>query len=792
MPTRTILGLVGAAALCTTAAPSLATWSIILVDTRSGEIALGSCTCLTALDLQGRTPVVIVGVGAATAQSASDTTQYNRTFIRDRMAEGLAPAEIVTALSAFDSSHTLRQYGIVDTRGRAATFTGQDAGAWAGGQTGEFLYSYAGRAGHVVYAVQGNVLTGAPVVQAAVDALRNTDGDLPARLMASMEAARAMGGDGRCSCPGGVTSCGAPPPTFTKSAHIGYMIVARAGDRDGATGVYATGPSSSHAAVTDINADGRPDLAVLNATAAATISLLANQSAPGARFAQFGPAGPNQAIAPGSRVLGFADITGDTVADLVTLTDTVISVKPGLGGTAFGPSITQPLPGIGSWLAIRDIDAQNGPDVVALTTNAMLATALNDGAGALQAPLTRGAGTGPTGFAIADIDGNNSLDAVVVSRGTARLLVLKGNNNGTYTASTPVLTPPSPQSVALADFNGDGFIDAACANQGVSPSVTIYFNDGSGLFSLAQTLPLTAAPTEIVTGDFNADGHADLAMGTTASRFFTLVGSASGTFVMGSDSPVFFGINRITASDLNADGRTDIVYPIVTQGAVGVSTARPDGSFPPQSGTGGGNYFLTLNVPNQAAGAPDPVFQLQAQFDAWRAGLTGKVDAVQSRTTDARLILGNAGLLRVALRDWRGEPVTTPGMTVTIRRVDGGPGNITAGPAAQTAPGEFEFVMTAADPADYRTDSFEITVQEAGRSVVLMPLASARVWQCPTDFDGDHDTGTDADIEAFFACLAGDCCALCLDTDINGDGDTGTDADIERFFALLVTGGCEP
>ena len=792
MPTRILPALAGAAGLFFAAATAQATWSIILVDTSTGEVALGSCTCLTALDLQGRTPVVIVGIGAATAQSASDTTQYNRTFIRDRMAQGMAPADIVTALSTFDGSHTTRQYGMVDTLGRAATFTGQDAGAWAGGQTGEFLYSYAGRAGRVVYAVQGNVLTGEPVVQAAVDALRNTDGDLPARLMASMEAARLMGGDGRCSCPGGVTSCGAPPPTFTKSAHIGYMIVARAGDRDGATGVYATGPSSSHTAVTDFNADGRPDVAVLNATAAATISLFANQSAPGARFAQFGGMGPNLSIAPGSRVLGFADITGDTVADLVSLTDTVISIKPGLGGTSFGPSVTQPLPGIGSWLAIRDIDGQNGLDVVALTTNAMLATALNNGAGALQPPLTRGAGTGPTGFAIADIDGSGSLDAVVVSRGTARLLILKGNNDGTYTASSPVLTPPSPQSVALADFNGDGFIDAACANQGLSPSVTIYFNDGTGLFSLAQTLPLPAAPTEIVTGDFNADGHTDLAMGTTASRFLTVIGSASGSFVLGSESPVFFGINRITAADLNADGRTDIVYPILTQGAVGVSTARPDGTFPPQSGTGGGNYFLTLNVPNQTAGAPDPVFQLQTQFDAWRASLTSKSDAVQSRTTDARLYLGNPGVLRVALRDWRGEPVTTPGITLTIQRVAGGPGNITAGPAAQTAPGQFEFPMTAVDTGDYRSDQFEITVHEAGRSIVLMPLARARVWQCPTDFDGDHDTGTDADIEAFFACLAGDCCPLCLDADVNGDGDTGTDADIEWFFRLLVTGGCEP
>ena len=60
------------------------------------------------------------------------------------------------------------------------------------------------------------------------------------------------------------------------------------------------------------------------------------------------------------------------------------------------------------------------------------------------------------------------------------------------------------------------------------------------------------------------------------------------------------------------------------------------------------------------------------------------------------------------------------------------------------------------------------------------------------DFDGDGDVGTDADIEAFFACLAGNCCATCFGggADFNGDGDIGTDADIEAFFRVLAGGDC--
>jgi hypothetical protein len=58
------------------------------------------------------------------------------------------------------------------------------------------------------------------------------------------------------------------------------------------------------------------------------------------------------------------------------------------------------------------------------------------------------------------------------------------------------------------------------------------------------------------------------------------------------------------------------------------------------------------------------------------------------------------------------------------------------------------------------------------------------------DFNNDGDAGTDADIEAFFACLAGNCCSTCGTADFNRDGDAGTDLDIEAFFRVLAGGTC--
>jgi hypothetical protein len=62
---------------------------------------------------------------------------------------------------------------------------------------------------------------------------------------------------------------------------------------------------------------------------------------------------------------------------------------------------------------------------------------------------------------------------------------------------------------------------------------------------------------------------------------------------------------------------------------------------------------------------------------------------------------------------------------------------------------------------------------------------------CRNDFNGDGAVGTDADIEAFFACLSGNCCPTCPpNADFNCDGGVGTDADIESFFRVLSGGPC--
>ncbi|MBL8898875.1 MAG: DUF1028 domain-containing protein [Planctomycetes bacterium] len=206
------------------AQPVRATWSILIIDVTTGEVAVGIATCLTGFDLKPNTIVVVPGQGVAAAQSFVGPLSL-RELIRNGIRNGTTAQQILQQLAIADSGHQTRQYGIASLVGGEITFTGTGAGAWAGGVTGQI--------GNLRYTVQGNVLTGAPVVTAAEQAILNTPGSIAEKLMVAMEAAASMGGDGRCSCnANNPTACGAPPPSFTKSAHIGLMVVSRPSDVD--------------------------------------------------------------------------------------------------------------------------------------------------------------------------------------------------------------------------------------------------------------------------------------------------------------------------------------------------------------------------------------------------------------------------------------------------------------------------------------------------------------------------------------------------------------------------------
>jgi hypothetical protein len=221
-PRRWAAALLGLALL---ALPARPTWSIVVVDTGTREVCVATATCVNGLNIRNIVPVIVPERGVAAVQAAGDPGGWVRPRIWRGFHAGLTTERILGVCAAF-YGHKGRQYGIVNFDDPPQTYSGILNLAAAGGVTGVV--------GDLRYAIQGNILVGEEVWLEAEKALLGTPGDLSQKVMAAMEVARALGGDGRCSCSQSYpTRCGVPPPGFTKSAHCAYIGIARVGDSEG-------------------------------------------------------------------------------------------------------------------------------------------------------------------------------------------------------------------------------------------------------------------------------------------------------------------------------------------------------------------------------------------------------------------------------------------------------------------------------------------------------------------------------------------------------------------------------
>src|SRR4249919_697681 len=163
------------------AEPVVATYSIVACDLAAAQ--WGVAVQSKFLAVGSVVPWAEPGAGAVATQSYA-----NPRYGPDGLAllrQGLSAQEVVEELTAADDGRAQRQVGVVDTNGGAATFTGDGCHDWAGGRTGDG------------YAAQGNILVSAATVDALAETFEKSSGPLAERLLASLAAAQASGGDRR-------------------------------------------------------------------------------------------------------------------------------------------------------------------------------------------------------------------------------------------------------------------------------------------------------------------------------------------------------------------------------------------------------------------------------------------------------------------------------------------------------------------------------------------------------------------------------------------------------------------
>ncbi len=159
----------------------LSTFSIVAFDPKTKE--LGVAVESKFLAVGAVVPWAQAGIGAIATQSWANTS-YGPRGLR-MLKQGLTPKQVGAKLIATDPNAPQRQFGIVDAKGRAFTYTGKGCFDWAGGVIGKN------------FAAQGNILAGAAVVEALANTFQKTSGTLAERLVAALAAGQAAGGDRR-------------------------------------------------------------------------------------------------------------------------------------------------------------------------------------------------------------------------------------------------------------------------------------------------------------------------------------------------------------------------------------------------------------------------------------------------------------------------------------------------------------------------------------------------------------------------------------------------------------------
>jgi fibronectin type 3 domain-containing protein len=206
-------------------------------------------------------------------------------------------------------------------------------------------------------------------------------------------------------------------------------------------------------------------------------------------------------------------------------------------------------------------------------------------------PIPLVTGSVPYSLAAADFNGDHDLDLVVTNFANGALStvsVFLGKGDGTFQAPVTYPVGSGPISVTTGDFNGDGFIDLAVANQNDhSVSILLNNNDGSGTFQAAVPYQAgTADVAAVVTGDFNGDGKLDLALTNPSNDTVSvLLGNGDGTFQAAVPYATGNSLDHpiaVSAFDFNADGKLDLAVTNLNARTVAILIGNGDGTFQPR------------------------------------------------------------------------------------------------------------------------------------------------------------------------------------------------------------------
>ena len=110
-------------------------------------------------------------------------------------------------------------------------------------------------------------------------------------------------------------------------------------------------------------------------------------------------------------------------------------------------------------------------------------------------------------LSLLDLNGDGKIDLAVTNGGpmSNAVSIWTGNGDGTFGPHSDVATELHPTAAAIADLDGNGFLDLAVVNTD-SSSVSLLLGSGDGTFAPQTVVKVGHQPGGIAAGNLNGDG----------------------------------------------------------------------------------------------------------------------------------------------------------------------------------------------------------------------------------------------------------------------------------------------